>query len=258
MSTGTDEAASDYVDRNRTTWTRLAIDFVASGEREWATANPVWGIFLVPEAEVGMFPDDVAGMDTIELGCGTAYVSAWLAQRGAKPKGIDITPAQLETARLLQDRHDFHFPLIEGNAEATPFQDESADLVISEYGASIWCDPYKWIPEAHRILRPGGYLRFLRGHPLTIVCSPDDPNAPVGRTLIRDYFDTTRVDWGSDGVEFTLGHGEMIRLLRETGFDIEDLVEIRVPADATTRYPHMDANWAQHWPCEEVWKARKR
>ena len=26
-------------------------------------------------------------MDAIELGCGTAYVSAWLAARGAKPVG---------------------------------------------------------------------------------------------------------------------------------------------------------------------------
>ena len=170
MSTGTDEAASDYVDRNRTTWTRLAINFVASGEREWATANPVWGIFLVPEAEVGMFPDDVAGMDTIELGCGTAYVSAWLAQRGAKPKGIDITPAQLETARLLQDRHDFHFPLIEGNAEATPFQDElpiwsSVNMApvsgathtsgfrkpIASYGGRISAIP-AWSPVDYRLL----------------------------------------------------------------------------------------------------------
>ena len=42
--------------------------------------------------------------------------------------------------------------------------DEEADrfdLVISEYGASLWADPYAWVPECARVLRPGGRLVFL-------------------------------------------------------------------------------------------------
>jgi hypothetical protein len=50
----------------------------------------------------------------------------------------------------------------------------------------------------------------------------------------------------------------MLRLLRDSGFEIEDLVEMEVPAGATTRYPYVTADWAQRWPVEEVWKARKR
>jgi SAM-dependent methyltransferase len=246
-----------YVDKNREAWTGYASDYVASGEGNWAQYEPTWGIFNVPESQVGMFPDDVAGMDTIELGCGTAYVSAWLARRGAKPRAIDITPAQLETARSFQDKFGIHFPLVEGNAEATPFEDESADLVISEYGASIWCDPYKWIPEAHRLLRKGGYLRFFRGSVLSQLCSPEGPDAPIGTDLVRAQFGLCRIDWG-DSVEFTLPHGEMIRLLIETGFEIEGLIEIQAPADATTRFPYVTAAWAHRWPCEEAWKARKR
>ena len=65
---------------------------------------------------------------------------------------------QLRTARALQDEHDLHFPLIHGNAESVPLPDASFDLVVSEYGASIWADPYRWIPEASRLLRPGGLL----------------------------------------------------------------------------------------------------
>ena len=248
----------DYVERNREAWGRFAADYVESGEQNWAADEPSWGIFGVPESEVGMLPADVRRMDTIELGCGTAYVSAWLAKRGARPVGIDITPEQLETARRLQDKYSIHFPLHEGNAEATPFPDDSADLVISEYGASIWCDPYKWIPEAHRLLRSGGYLRFLRNHPLAMICSPEDPDAPVGPELMRDWFGLYRLDWGADGIEFNLPHGELIRLLIDTGFEIEGLVEVRAPQDATTRYPYMTAEWAHRWPSEEVWKARKR
>lgn len=249
--------SESYLERNRQAWTSVADEFAVDAERLWAD-EPSWGIFGIPESGVGMFPDNVAGMDVIELGCGTAYVSGWLARFGAHPIGIDLTEAQLDTARRMQEKHGIRFPLHLGNAEATPFADASADLVISEYGASIWCDPYKWIPEAHRLLRPGGQLRFLRNHPLVHVCSSDDPDGIVQTELIRDYFGMYRLDWGKDGVEFTLPQGKMIELLIQTGFEIEGLVEIQVPSNAETRYPHVSAEWASRWPCEEVWKARKR
>jgi cyclopropane fatty-acyl-phospholipid synthase-like methyltransferase len=41
-------------------------------------------------------------MDTIELGCGTGYVSSWLARRGARPVGIDNSEAQLEMGSDLE------------------------------------------------------------------------------------------------------------------------------------------------------------
>jgi hypothetical protein len=68
-----------------------------------------------------------------------------------------------------------------------------------------------------------------------------------------------RFAWPDDpSVEFHLGHGDWIRLLRANGFEVEDLVELRAPEGATTRYPYVIADWANRWPSEEVWKARKR
>ena len=58
-------------------------------------------------------------------------------------------------------------------------------------------------------------------------------------------------------MEFYLGHGDMIRLLRASGFDVEDLVELRAPEGATTRYPYVTPEWARQWPSEEVWSARR-
>ena len=49
-----------------------------------------------------------------------------------------------------------------------------------------------------------------------------------------------------------------IRLLRDNGFEVEDLVELRPPEGATTRYDWVTAEWARQWPSEEAWKARKR
>jgi SAM-dependent methyltransferase len=201
----------------------------------------------------------LAGLDCIELGCGTAYVSAWLARRGARPVGIDMSEAQLTTARKLQHEFDLEFPLLHGNAEEVPLPDASFDLAISEYGASIWCDPYRWIPEAARLLRPGGQLVFLVNGILAMLCDPDSetPQPPTDR-LLRPYFGMHRFEWGSDeSVEFHLPHGAMIALLRANGFEVQELIEIRPPDGSTSRHPTSALEWAQRWPCEEIWKACK-
>jgi SAM-dependent methyltransferase len=248
----------DHVLRNRQYWDRCAGEYEADGRRNWAADEPTWGLWGVPEAEVGFFPPEVAGLDTIELGCGTAYVSAWLARRGAQPVGIDNAQAQLDTARRLQQEFGIEFPLLHGNAESVPYDDASFDLAVSEYGASIWCDPYLWIPEAARLLRPGGRLVFLVNAPLLMLCVPDEDGVPADETLKRPYFGMHRFEWpDDDSVEFHLPHGEMIALLRASGFEVERLTEVRPPEDSTTRYPFVTFEWSRQWPCEEVWTARK-
>lgn len=254
-----DPKLPEHVQKNREAWDRFAAHHVAPGRRHWAADEPHWGIFGVPEAELAVLPDSLAGLDAVELGCGTGYVSAWLARRGARPVGIDNSPVQLETARRFQQEFGLSFPLHLGNAEQTPFPDASFDLAISEYGASIWCDPYRWIPEAARILRPGGQLIFLVSSTLSVLCLPvDDPRATVTDRLARDYFGMHRFNWVDGSVEFHLGYGDWIRLLRANDFDVEDLIEVRPPPGAPTAYPWMPAAWAHRWPCEEIWKARKR
>nr|MDQ4029732.1 class I SAM-dependent methyltransferase [Actinomycetota bacterium] len=145
-----------HVERNREVWTQAAAEYAGAGERSWAVDEITWGIYAVPESELGALAGvELDGKDVVELGCGTAYFSAWFARRGAVPVGVDVTAAQLATARRLQREHGLDFPLIEANAEDVPLPDESFDLAFSEYGAAIWCDPYRWIPEAGRLLRPG-------------------------------------------------------------------------------------------------------
>ena len=118
------------------------------------------------------------------LGCGTAYFSAWLARRGARPAGVDVTPAQVESARRCQDRFGITFPLIEADAGAVPLPSGSFDLAISECGASSWCDPARWVPEAARLLRQGGKLVFHTTTILVTVCSPE-PDGPARQELLR-------------------------------------------------------------------------
>ena len=255
------EELPDHVRRNRAEWDRWAADYVANGERSWRLrpGDETWGIWDIPEATLHLLPDDLDGLDTIELGCGTGYVSAWLARRGAHPVGIDNSEAQLATARRLQAEHGIEFALIHGNAENVPLQDASFDLAISEYGASIWADPYRWVPEAARLLRPGGRLIFLVNGTILTLASPDTEEEPATEQLVRPYFGLHRLEWDEDdSVSFYLGYGDWIRLLRANDFEVEDLLELQPAEDASTTYPFVTLGWARRWPSEEVWKARKR
>lgn len=243
-----------HVERNRRLWDEQAAEWHGPLARgHWSAPQPQWGLWATPESQVSLLPSDLAGMRVIELGCGTGYVSAWLARAGARPVGLDLSQEQLATARAMQAEFGIAFPLVLGDAERVPFGDGTFDFAISEYGASLWCDPYQWIPEAARLLAPGGRLAFIRRSPLLALCAV--PGATASTSLRRAQFGLLRVEDGL-AVEFTLGHGDMVRLLRSCGFVIEDLIEIQAPDPAHRDYPQVSADWSRGWPSEEVWKAR--
>ena len=85
----------------------------------------------------------------------------------------DLTAAQLGTARRCQHHFGISFPLIEADAGDVPLPDGSFDLAVSECGASLWCDPARWVPEAARLLRPGGRLVFHTTSVLVTLCLPE-------------------------------------------------------------------------------------
>ena len=247
----------DYISRNVDNWSQYAADYVDAARRNWGTDAVSWGIWGIAEADAGILPD-VTGLDVVEFGCGTGYVSAWLARRGARPIGIDPTRPQLNTAVAMQQEFGPVFPLVQAIGERAPFRDGSFDLVISEYGSAIWSDPYSWIPEAARLLRRDGQLIFLGNSALLMLCVSEDEHEPAGRELLRPYFGMHRWEWeDTNDIEFHIPHGEWIRLLRANGFVIEDLIELQPPENATTTYEFVDLEWARQWPTEEVWKARK-
>lgn len=248
---------SGHVEGNREAWDKRSAEYAAYGRRAWAREEPVWGVWHLPERELRALPD-VRGRDVVELGCGTAYWSAWLARRGARVVALDVSPRQLATAQTLQREHGLTFPLLQADAERPPLRDARFDLAVSEYGASLWCDPRRWIPEAARLLRPRGELVFLRPTTLRVLCDPGGDDGVVGERLERDYFGLERLAWTDDGsIEFALPAGEWIRLFRGSGFDVLDLIELRAPSGATPPDRHLTAAWAHRWPSEEIWRLRK-
>ena len=143
--------------------------------------------------------------------------------------GLDPSAGQLGIARRMQDEYGLRFPLIRASGEQVPLGAGTVDMVISEYGAAIWADPHFWIPEAARLLRPGGQILFLGNSSLLMLCVPEQGDLAATERLLRPYFDMHRFEWpGEPTTDFHLG-----------------------------QFPFVDAEWAARWPCEEVWRARK-
>jgi SAM-dependent methyltransferase len=242
--------------QNRASWNADADAYQARhGEQLAESTGLAWGTYQIPESELRIL-GDVAGKDILELGCGAAQWSIALAKLGARPVGIDLSERQLDHARRLMAEADVDFPLIHGSAEQVPLPDASFDIVFCDHGAMTFADPYRTVPEAARLLRPAGLFAFNHGTPIESIAWPLDADH-VGDRLVLDYFGMHRVDDGETST-FNLPYGEWIRLFRANGFVIEDLIEPRPAADATSSYRNADdVAWARRWPSEEIWRVRK-
>jgi ubiquinone/menaquinone biosynthesis C-methylase UbiE len=257
VSSVTDSRADD-VALNRALWAVVNERFTdAAAEGMWSRTDAVWGLFAVPDRQLGVF-GEVRGLDVLELASGTAYVSAWLARMGANPVAVDLSGEQLATARRLQREVGPVFPVAQCDAERLPLADGCVDLVVSEHGAAAWCDPQRWLPEAARVLRPGGRLVFLTNSHLSALCVPPDEGVAEER-LLRGYREAYRVQWAGGGVEFHPSHGDWVRLLRAAGFVVEALHEVFAPVEGTDHpfYEIVSSHWAGRWPAEELWEARR-
>ncbi|MEM7722129.1 MAG: class I SAM-dependent methyltransferase [Pseudomonadota bacterium] len=251
----------DHVAINRQVWDDDAPNWAAVGAKHWALETPVWGNWNKSDDDLRLLPPDMQGQDAIELGCGTGYVSGWMAKRGARVTAIDISPEQLATARKLAAQNGADITFLEGNAEATGLPDASFDFAISEYGAAIWCPPEMWLAEAWRLLRPGGKLVFLGNHPLVILCSPLS-GADCDRTLHRPYRSMWGADWTTveiepSGICFNLTFSGWMDLFAKIGFVVTGYREIYAPDDSTDTRACIPADWAKDYPVEQVWHLEK-
>lgn len=240
---------------NRAYWDRTSDDYQAAHGNQLAEHPLAWGVWSIPEDGLRVL-GDVAGKDVLEFGCGGAQWSIALAKRGARCIGLDNSERQLQHARNNQRKAGIVFPLVHGSAESVPLEDESFDIVFCDHGAMSFADPLRTVPEAARLLRPGGLLAFSAETPIHFICWDDEKDA-VGTTLQSNYFERRRADDGA-GVCFSLPYGEWIALFRKSGFAIESLIELRPPPDATTSYREfVTLEWASRWPAEQIWRVRR-
>ncbi|MGH3096871.1 MAG: class I SAM-dependent methyltransferase [Streptosporangiales bacterium] len=195
-----------------------------------------WSPEGLDEASAGLL-GTVTGRRVLEVGCGAAQCSRWLAGRGANVVGIDLSAGQLAHARALDARLGTRVPVLQADAGALPFAAASFDLACSAFGALPFvADIARVQAEVARVLRPGGRWVFSVNHPLRWAF-PDDPG-PGGLTVQYSYFDRSPYVERDDGgattyVEHHRTLGDWVRAIVAAGLRLDDLVEPEWPEALT-------------------------
>ncbi len=243
---------SSHVRHNRAFWDADADDYQDAHGAALAGAPLAWGAYRAPESELRVL-DDVAARDVLELGCGAAQWSIALAERGARVVGLDVSRGQLTHARRAAPT----LPLVQASGEELPFASATFDIVFCDHGALSFCDPDVIVPECARLLRSGGQLAFCCTHPL-LYLTWDDTREQQTRKLQIEYAQLGRMELDEGTIDWVLPPGAWIRVLRDNGFAVEDLVELSARAGAATTYAdYAPPKWARRWPAEWIWNARR-
>lgn len=233
-----DADADDY---HRTHGDFLGVDS-ARGEFVWCPEG-------LHEGDM-RFLGDVAGQRILEIGCGSAPCSRWLADQGAEAIGLDISMKMLRHGVEAMDRSvaagtGKQVPLVQAGAESLPFADASFDSVCSAFGGVPFvADSALVMREVARVLKPGGRWVFSVNHPMRW-CFADDPG-PMGMIASIPYFDRSPyVELDEQGNAIYVEHhrtiGDRVREIVGAGLVVEDIVEPEWPE-------WLDREWGQWSP----------
>lgn len=223
---------AESVAANRAWWDADADDYLSEHGAFLGDAEYIWCPEGLHEADA-MLLGEVTGRAVLEIGCGSAPCARWLAARGARVVGMDLSAGMLRHAAATAVRTGIAPPLVQADAAALPFADGSFDVACSAFGAVPFVsDSAAVMREVARVLRPGGRWVFAVNHPMRWMFS-DDPG-PDGLTVVQSYFDRTPyVEVDSHGRATYVEHhrtiGDRVREIVAAGLVLDDIVEPEWP-----------------------------
>ena len=243
-----DAGQPETVRANRAWWDAEAADYYAEHGEFLGDAELTWGPEGLRESDAHLL-GDLAGMRVLEIGCGGAQGSRWVARQGvAAVVGSDVSAGMLDRARRIDAAvadPALRLPLVQCDGAALPFPDQAFDVVFTAYGVVPFvADSAGAMGEAARVLRPGGRFVFSTTHPLRWAM-PDDPGEG-GLRVTQSYFDRTAyVEQDAAGRATYVEHhrtlGDRIREIVAAGLRVVDLVEPEWPESNLDTW----AGWSQ-------------
>lgn len=142
-----------YWDGNADAWTQLA-----------RAGYDIYRDYLNTPAFFEMLPD-VNGLLGLDIGCGEGHNTRLLQQRGARVTAIDISQVFVRHAKRLEDQEALGIRYRVASAVQLPFADATFDFATGFMSFMDIAETDQVLAEAHRVLRPGGFLQFSICHP---------------------------------------------------------------------------------------------
>ncbi|MEP6852421.1 MAG: class I SAM-dependent methyltransferase [bacterium] len=248
---------------NRSWWDQEAGAYRAEHGDFLGEADFVWCPEGLREEDAALLGPvaELAGARVLEVGCGAAMCSRWLAARGVRPVALDISGGMLGEARAAAGRTGIDVPLVQADAQLLPVRTGRFDHAFTAFGAVPFvADSAATMREVARVLRPGGRWVFSTTHPMRWAF-PDDPG-PGGLVATGSYFD--RIPYvesaGPDRAPSYAEHhrtlGDRVRELRAAGFVLDDLIEPEWPDGLTREWGQWSPLRGAHFPGTAIYCCR--
>jgi SAM-dependent methyltransferase len=227
-----DVAPAEARAASRSWWDRDADAYQAEHGDFLGEVDFLWCPEGLRESDVHLL-GDVSGKRILEVGCGAASCSRWLATQGAQAVALDLSGGMLRHAATQAADSGVRVALLQADAMSLPVRDGSFDIAFTAFGAIPFVnDSARVMREVSRVLSPGGRWVFSVTHPMRWIFL-DDPGEG-GLVAIHSYFDRRPyVEYDEDGaptyVEQHRTLGDRIRELVTAGFRLDDLIEPEWP-----------------------------
>lgn len=231
-----------------------------------ATDDFHFGPLIPGEKILRLLPEEFKGKKCLEIGCGAAQNSIYLAKNGAECTAFDISEEQIKHARKLIKQENVEIDLHCTNMEKPEGINGKFDFIHSVYAISFAEKPEEVVKFAADHLSRDGTLLLATAHPLAQSewLELDDDEG----IFLQDYFHVSPdIRYNEDGDEEicskTYPLSVISRWIIDAGMCITGLYEPFVDPAEIKNSPYYSDDWAEyarmfsHIPGTVIFLARK-